>query len=238
MRNADEPRIRPPMGFIVEGHGEFNCYPSLVHRIVESSGFEVPCVNAGGCGGIFRNLQRYLTNITLTRHPRSVIVTVDLWDAVRRGQAENCVELLHILKKQVELWVQVDSLCDQRLTQKPEYIVIVVQVQSFETWILSDIVSLIRAGYVDCFFDLEGEIPEELRGGIDDKILNPGSWLKKHKVSPKSLKNVDCARSIISCLDISVMKATSRSFRKFWKEVALSYQRWCEVYGFHAENTS
>ncbi len=33
---------RPPIGFIVEGHGEYNCYPSLVQRIVGAKGFHIP----------------------------------------------------------------------------------------------------------------------------------------------------------------------------------------------------
>jgi len=69
---------RPPIGFIVEGHGEYNCYPSLVSRIVDGDGFKIPRVNAMGCGNIVRHLDRQLRPLVLADHPYRVIVTLDL----------------------------------------------------------------------------------------------------------------------------------------------------------------
>ncbi len=84
---------RPPIGFIVEGTGEYNAYPSLVSRILAVNNLHLPIVNSGGCGTIYRNLGRLLSNLILTYHPLNIIVTVDLIDAIKQKMHKNCEEL-------------------------------------------------------------------------------------------------------------------------------------------------
>jgi hypothetical protein len=208
---------RPPLGFIVEGHGEYNCYPSLVCRIVEAKGFNVPRVNAGGYGNIARHLGDQLHALVLAHHPYHVIVTLDLKDVVDAGLYSDCADLRQDLEHQVEEWLETRG-SHQRLRPLPERILAVVQVQSFESWMLADISGLRSCGYL--------RADEAQPRHVDDEVPDPVSWLRGRTAPGRNHKNPGCAREIISSLNPSAMRVNSRSFDKFHREVSSSFDRW------------
>jgi hypothetical protein len=67
---------------------------------------------------------------------------------------------------------------------------------------------------------------ECLWDNVDDDVLNPTAWLRDRLVRPTNLKSPFTALTIVRALDPAAMKARSRSFRKFDKEVALAYAAW------------
>ena len=211
---------RPPIGFIVEGRGEYNCYPSLVCRIIDSSGFKVPRVNAGGYGNILRHLRDQLQALVLADHPFHVIVTVDLKEVIELGLHSDCRQLRADLEKQAKDWL-VNARCDHRLQPLPELITVVVQVQKFESWMIADVSSLRESG---C---LRAEEPQF--SNVDEEIRDPAAWLR-NRISPAlNFKNPKCAKCIISCLDLTVVRKHSPSFDKFHREVLSSYNCWCQA---------
>ena len=213
---------RPPLGFIVEGHGEFNCYPSLVCRIVEGSGFKVPRVNAGGYGNIVRHLGDQLRALVLVHHPYHVIVTLDLKDVIAADLYDGCAELREDLEKQASEWLA-DSESQARLQPLPERILVVVQVQRFESWMIADTVGLRSSGY------LTADEGQPLH--VDEEVYDPLSWLHRRTAPGRNHKNPTCAKEVVSSLDPRTMRVNSRSFDKFHREVCSSYWRWCQECG-------
>jgi len=85
---------QPPIGFIVEGDGEYYCYPSLVCRILRKRGFDIPIVNAGGCGSLVKRLDDHLDSLVLSKHPYNIIVTLDLKDMLSEHFYSDCKQLI------------------------------------------------------------------------------------------------------------------------------------------------
>jgi len=216
------PVNRPPIGFIVEGHGEYNCYPSLVCRVVNSTGFPVPRLNAGGYGKITSHLADQLRDLVLTHHPYHVIITLDLREVLAGGLYSSCAELRADLEHQAAHWLA-SSQVQPRLHPLPERIIAVIQVQSFESWMIADIGGLRESGYL--------AVDECQPENVDEEVSNPASWLHRRRLPGRNHKNPMCARAIISCLDPSVVRSNSRSFDKFCREVLLSYSAWCRECG-------
>lgn len=211
---------RPPIGFVVEGHGEYNCYPSLVCRIVNGTGFKIPRVNAGGYGNIARHLGEQLKALVLADHPYAVIITLDLKDVLEIGLFNSCKDLCVDLENQVREWLT-SSQCEPRLQPLPEHIVFVIQVQKFESWIIADVEGLKKSG---C---LKTDLPQ--CSNTDKEVPDPATLLRKHMLPGQNQKNPRCAKSIISCLDPSVIRLYSPSFDKFYREVEFSYGCWCQA---------
>jgi len=214
---------RPPIGFIVEGQGEYNCYPSLICRTLCTDGFKIPIVNANGIGGMVSKLHDHLKYLVLADHPCNVIVTADLRDIIDRKLYLTCEEARTDLENEAKNWL-IQAQTDDRLQPLPERIIVVIQVQVFESWIISDIPNLARAGYID-----QGE--KQIRS-VDQKILNPVKWLKERLDPNVRLKNPKKAKEIISQLDPNLMRRNSRSFDKFCKEITWGYESWareCEL---------
>lgn len=213
---------RAPIGFIVEGHAEYHCYPSLVCRIVNSKGFPVPRVNARGCGNIVRRLADQLKFLVLAHHPYHVIITLDLKDVLDEGLYGTCAELLVSLEDQARDWLD-NSQADPRLHPLPERIIAVVQVQQFESWIIADCQGLRGSGY------LAVDDPQPLN--VDEEVSEPIAWLRTRTSPGRYQKNPRCARAVISCLDPDTIRVNSRSFDKFYREVSSSYTCWCQECG-------
>ena len=207
---------RPPIGFIVEGHGEYNCYPSLFCRIVGVSGLHTPCVNAGGCGSVVMHLKEQLTDLFLSVSPISVIITVDLEDVLKQGLATTCAGLLQDLNGKINEW-KLYANNDERLHPLPDRIICVVQIKKFESWLISDIGGLKKAGLVDSGLD---QIEDA------EMISCPDSWLGDNLIITGSVKNPRVAKSVISALRPDVMRMHSRSFDKFFRESVAAYDVW------------
>ncbi len=209
---------RPPIGFIVEGHGEYNCYPSLFCRIVDARGIHVPRVNAGGCGSIVKRIDEQLTDLFLASNPLNVIVTVDLHDVLEKGLANDCVELVHKLNRKIKEW-RIAAKSDYRLHPLPNKIVCIVQIRKFESWIIADIDGLKYANL--------------LKSGIDiikdsETITNPCKWLKDNLLIDGCVKSPNVAKKLISALNPKRMRMHNRSFDKFYRDTMAFYKKWLQ----------
>ena len=211
---------RPPVGFVVEGRGEYNCYPSLFCRCIGGVPLPVPRVNAGGYTNIIKRLKEHLTDLCISHKPYSIIVTIDLRDVIREKHVYNCQELLVLLKKQVEEWF-IEARSDKRLHPLPVNITPVIQVHTFESWIIADLKGLKKSNYIlkntEEFTNVE-------------EIGNPAKWLRENMVYRTDIKNPHFAKGIISVIDPDRMKKSSASFDKFYRECCASYSDWVEAY--------
>jgi hypothetical protein len=101
----------------------------------------------------------------------------------------------------------------------PERLVIIIQIQLFESWWLSDPDNLCSTKHVNL-----NNVPSW--GNVDDEVPNPIKWFKKHSSSKSKLKSPIIAKKIISELDPESMRDNSRSFDKFYREISLSHKKW------------
>lgn len=210
---------RAPIGFIVEGEGEYHCYPSLVQQIVGAKGFHIPRLSTGGVGSLVRNISRYLRTLVLTHHPFHIIITVDLKDTIKQNLARSCTQLKADLEKQIKNWLENEGQYNARLQPLPERITVVIQVQTFETWLIADVASLVTAGYIK----KRTKQPSD----VDEQVTKPAQWLQKR--TKRDIKNPKYAKAMASQLDPQVMRLNSHSFDKFFREVESSYLRWTEA---------
>jgi len=210
---------RPPVGFIVEGRGEFDSYPSLLSKVIDESSLNFPRINARGNGGIIRHLHEHLSDIVKTHKPVSVMVTVDLIDLVDEGIFTTCAELLEALVFNLNKWAE-DNSSFPKYLPFPEKFSVVIQIPKFESWLIADKRSLCQRGYIN--------IPdsEEQWTNVDDEVKNPHKWF--HEVSQQGLdlKQPLVCREIAGCIDIDVVKTVSPSFDKFYREVRKLYDHW------------
>lgn len=211
---------RPPIGFIVEGHGEYKSYPTLLCRILNAS-LEVPCINTRGFGGITSNLEEHLTDIAITSSPYCIIVTIDLCDAIENGVCRNCAELLDILDGKVDKWF--DNINeDDRIQYPPERVKTVIQIQNLETWLISDPESLSQVDWMDiCIQNCEWD-------NVDDDISNPKSWIKERCNPDINFKKPRIVSEIFANHDHTIMAENSNSFDKFLREAESLYSLWLD----------
>lgn len=207
---------RPPIGFIVEGHGEYNCYPSLFCRITNANGLHIPRINAGGCGSIVKRIKEQLTDLFIAESPLSVIITVDLEDVLKQGLAATCVDLLQDLNNAIDEW-KLYAEADTRLHPLPDRIVCVVQIKKFESWLISDLdglkVSNLIATHIESIEDAE-------------QIASPCEWLKENLLVDGCVKSPNIAKTVISSLNPDSMRTHSKSFDKFYRESVSAYEKW------------
>jgi hypothetical protein len=226
LTNASEMIGYPPIGFIVEGHEEYHCYPSLVCRIINAHGINVPRANAKGTGNIIRHLEEHLDDIVASRHPHHVLVSVDLKDNID-DEFKDCESLRSYLIKQTVQWLN-KAGSNPRLQPLPASIAVVIQIPQFESWMLADIKNLKGSGH---FIIEEDHIPD-----VDSQISNPAAWLKERNVSGRRLKDPRFAKEIITKLDPNVMRQNSKSFDKFSRETIIAYHNWCQICGINTLN--
>ena len=198
-----------PVAFIVEGHGEFEAYPSLAQRITGSA-INYPCVNAVGYSGITSNLSAKLSRLVITHHPDNVIITLDLRDTIIGGVYRDCADALTNLNENVERWY-LDAKTNPRLSPLPQTISVVLQIQTFETWLISDITKLIDQTTAN---DIGGQPAD-----VDDTIPDPVDWIKNNLPRAINPKSPVAAKRMIQQLDPIVMRKNSRSFDKFYREL-------------------
>lgn len=207
---------RPPIGFIVEGYGEYNCYPSLFSKISQSTGIKIPIVNAGGCGSIIKNLSEQLDSLLMTDSPENVIITVDLKDALHQDFAKDHDDLVKLLSSSIEKW-QKKASTDQRLQPLPLRICCVIQVHKFESWLIADVDGLKEAELVR---DDVTQMPDA------EAIVEPTKWLKAALKCEANLKSPLFAKRVVAALTPTVMKEHSQSFSKFHAECESMYKEW------------
>lgn len=211
---------RPALGFVVEGSGEYYCYPSIVARLLGLGGVRWHRVNANGCGAILSRLDEQLTDLVMASHPVGVVVTIDLADALRSGRFVDCASLLTHLRESVKRWRR-SAEHDGRLQPLPESVSIVLQVQKFETWFLADVESLVE------------KVPDRVRdiglSDVDSVKEDPVKVLRHCFGEGVDLKQPRIARKLVSKLNLDTVRSRSRSFDKFAREVLRLYGQWEDV---------
>ncbi len=152
----------------------------------------------------------------MTSKPLHVIVTIDLLDVIKSGIYADCESLRKSLSEQANDWLNCASK-DNRVTNQPESISIVIQIQKFEAWIIADVNNLRNNNF------LTRNTPDISDA---DNVSNPASWLRTYLLTKKSFKNPNFAKQLISPLNPDRMRKKSRSFDKFYREVNRGYKDW------------
>lgn len=206
---------RPPIGYIVEGDGEYNCYPSLFCRIVEIKTAQIPIVNAGGCGTIIRRIDEQLNDLLVSSKPLSIIITVDLEDVLQQKLANSLSDLTNRLQESINSW-KVSANYNSRIKPLPTHIKTIIQIKKFESWLISDIEGLKN----------EGLIVKNKVSNIDNADIypKPSEWIKTNlAIDVKKPKN---AKKVISALRPDIMRIHSQSFNNFYEESKNAYNHW------------
>lgn len=209
---------RSAVGFVVEGHGEYNCYPSLFCRAVNAPGLNVPRINASGCGGVVKNLPEHLTDMCRLYAPNTIIVTVDLVDVIDQGLAQDCADLVRLLCSHIEDWRET-AVTDARIETLPQVVTPVVQIRKFETWLLADVDGLKAAGLISQDVEIVNDA---------EAVNDPVTWIRKNVNIPGDVKSPRFAREVTSALRPDHMRNASRSFDKFYRECNAGYTCWVD----------
>lgn len=222
MNNEISPSIdRPPIGFIVEGHGEYHAYPSIANRIVGTTGMYIPISNAKGCGNILNHLEENLDDLVTVAHPSSVIITLDLRENIRRGNFNDCAELKVHVENKIDEWLTSRST-NIKFRPLPNDIECVIQVISFETWLIADLQGLRDSGFLAIEDNLSWQ-------NVDAEVNNPCNWINSRQLGPYDLKKPQNVKKLVHFLTPESMSSTSRSFLKFHREVERKYNEWAEA---------
>lgn len=210
---------RAPVGFVVEGKGEHQAYPSLVGRLLGARGLKLPRAAADGCGDVIENLHEHLDDLVSAHRPYKVLITLDLEDVVPCQAFPSCQHLIGFLNGRVENWVT-NRAGNKRFEPLPTAIIPVVQIRQFETWWLAD-----PEGLAGCrLFDVN--LAECTWADVDMAVDNPVQWLTERQRVRCKLKRPSIAREVVSSLDPTKMRQRSPSFDKFSREVLAGYNAW------------
>lgn len=200
--------MRPRLGFIVEGHCEYDSIPSIVAKI--EGHFNYPMVNAQSIGNIIKHTDKLLLDIIKTYSPEKIIISLDYRDALRQGIVDNCVALKEIVATKTKEFI--DSQLNGTLTL-PEEIVVVIADKTYDSWICADYENLKTNELFDA-----SKITEDYNN-VDEEIDNPCTWLQSKLKQKIDLKSRAYRKKVVKTLRPDVAAQKSRSFRKFHKEV-------------------
>ena len=211
-----------PIGFIVEGEGEFGTYERLIYKIIGTSNCSLRLSNAGGAGNIVRHLDRELGYLVKTYHPCLVFVTIDLKDVIKQGVCSCCRELHTLLKEKIDNW-SASVAGNPAFQPSPEAITIIIQIQAYETWLIADVNGLCSGNCLTA--------PEPQPASVDHAIAEPCTWLHERLVTGLNTKKPAHMKKLFSLVDPHIMRNNSSSFDKFFREVNSAYTWWCSKYG-------
>ena len=93
--------FRPPIGYIVEGRGEYHCYPSLFSKLDTNWEGFIPKIKTRGNGDIVSNLDEHLRHLAKHYYPITVLICIDLREAVRSHRFKDCIDLREYLEKKI-----------------------------------------------------------------------------------------------------------------------------------------
>jgi hypothetical protein len=196
------------LGFIVEGHCEYESIPSIVAKI--HGHFNYPIVNAKGIGNIIKNTGDQLLYLIKYFAPRKIIISLDYRDAEREGLVNNCVELKEMVIRNCDTFIRAQQNGSLTL---PEEIVVVIAIKTYESWICADYENLKTNDLFDA-----SKITEEYQN-VDTEIPNPCNWLQSKLKRNIDMKNRSNRKKVSQTLRPDIAATKSRSFRKFYKEV-------------------
>ena len=207
-----------PVGFIVEGRGEYNSFNALFYGITGVSA-RTPCSRPQGYGRILKSLEAELTDLVVTHSVARVVVCIDLKDVVsnKNHGFEDCAALRLSLQERADEWLK-KIKDDPRVRFPPEEVVVIIQVKKFESWMIADLDALNQAGL------LERTIKQVKN--VDEMSKDPGSVIKGVLKKGLTTKNPNTARDICRAIRPDIAKKNSRSFRKFDKEMRLAAEKW------------
>jgi hypothetical protein len=217
-----EPIQLPPVGFVVEGDGEYQSYPSLAAKLLDG-GYHFPIANAGGYGNLIGRVGEQLTDLCRRYSPYTAIVTIDAVDSVKDGLFPNCAALREALDAEVAQWLA-SAADDGRITLVPQRVAVVVQVPKFEGWIACDCESLVTADLMEPAVLAEPRWCESDGG-------NPDRLLRTYFMPGVTVKSPAKAKQIVSALDLHRVRAASRSFDKFARELTACFSVWKQAVG-------
>jgi len=196
------------LGFIVEGHCEYESIPSIVAKV---HGYcNCPIVNAKGIGNIIRNTGDELLYLIKTYSPRKIIISLDYKEAFREGIVTNCIQLKDKVKSNCDAFIKAQRNGSLNL---PEEIVVVIADRTYESWICADYENLRNNDLFDA------EKITEIFENVDEEINNPENWLSSKLKENIDLKSRAYRKKISQTLRPEVAATKSRSFRKFYKEI-------------------
>lgn len=198
------------LGFIVEGHGEYESILSFISKMIGPRYF--PISNAKGIGNIMKNTSDELLKLIKYYQPRKVIITLDFRDALRQGLVNNCIELKETVTANCDKFI--DSQKNGSLVL-PEEIVVVIAIQTYDSWICADYEALKSNLLINA-----SKITEQY-SNVDIEIQNPCKWLESKLKKPVDLKCRAYRKAISKSLRPEIAATKSRSFRKFYKEIML-----------------
>ncbi len=130
--------LRPPVGFIVEGDGEFHFVRSFVAHATGMDAGSIPVQNAGGCTTLVTNFEEILSRMVVARKPHAIIVTIDSRDFRKHPSLADCRALRAHLQTRADLWLTTHANTPS-LQPLPTRIAIVIQHRAFETWLIADV---------------------------------------------------------------------------------------------------
>jgi len=200
--------MRVPLALIVEGHCEYDTYPSIISKIIGPC--YCPISNAKGIGNIMKNTGEELLRLIKLCKPHKIIITLDYREAIREGLVEDCVELKEMVIDNCNQFIESQSNGSLVL---PDEIVVVVADKTYESWLCADFESLKTCELIN-----EELITEDFNN-VDLEISNPNGWLKSKLKSDIDLKSKANRKKISNKLRPEIAKENSRSFKKFYDEI-------------------
>lgn len=210
---------RPFLGLIVEGDGEYSTFPSIINRLISTRGTFIPIQNARGIGNIIRNIEGFLDDIVIARKPKSVIVTFDLRDALKNIKYDTCQSIKKDFLKRCKQWLS-NRKNNQKFQPLPDNIEVVIQIQTFETWLIADTQGLSNH---ECFCNKIAEIKWT---NVDNEVINPMKWIEQKQKKSFNSKNPNAIKRAFGYCCLNNISKCSRSFRKFKKEVTCAYEKY------------
>lgn len=225
----NERAFPPPLAFIVEGLTEWHCYPSLAIRCLEDAvHLHFPISNAQGNQRLRKNLEGLVENLVKGYHPARIMVGLDARETIREGHFATCAALREELQGRANDWLESERK-RSRLGALPDKIVVVIQYQTFENWLVADLEALKTATDVMDTAQIS-ELPSR---DLDAEMQNACAWLEQ-RVKPGIKLKPHAAKRLVGLIRPEVAVTRSRSFAKFCKEVQQAYGAWKTAYGMQA----
>ncbi len=201
-------RMRIPLALIVEGHCEYDTYPSFISKIIGNQ--YCPISNAKGIGNITKNIGDELLRVIKFSSPKKIIITLDYREAQREDLVKNCIELKELVSNKCKEFIEGQKNGDLEL---PDEIVVVIVDKTYESWLCADIEALKENELIN-----EELITEEF-ANVDEEIPNPSKWLNEKLKKNVDLKSMANRKKIAKSIRPEIAKENSRSFRKFYNEI-------------------
>lgn len=197
------------LGLIVEGHCEYDSFPSIISKIPNTP-YYVPVINAGGIGNIIKNVDEQLLSMIKVHSPRKIVITLDYRDALKENFVQDCIELKNLVTRRCQDFIESQKNGSLNL---PNSIVVVIADKTFESWVCADVISL-KANE-----NFNAKLITEEFQNVDIEIPNPSQWLYSKLTNDIDIKNRRNRTKIYKAINPEIAREKSKSFDKFYREV-------------------